>query len=286
MTSGGAAKPEDSFFDLKGEGVQRYVWVSEYLGGLRVLDAGCGYGYGAHYLAGIAKYVLGIDADSVAVQFAQVNYCKENLSFQLMDATKIALQPETFDAVVSFEVIEHLVKPAGYLESISRILKSGGLLFMSTPNRLFTEQFYVHDRPLNKYHVKEYFPNEVEQLLSSYFILDGIYGQFKPDDLKPSGKEHYMQLRKAKVRQLTYVNDCRIPPQIRKFFPKPVKNLFLRMKGLPGFPNTRGQWKDFRIEPVTSTDKLDDRFPVQIYRCEKGISSYSNEFDSKSRGCS
>ncbi len=68
-----------------------------------------------------------------------------------MDATRIILQPEAFDAVVSFEVFEHLRDPVGYLESISQVLKSLGMFFLSTPNRrYYSPGDKVEDQPLSR----------------------------------------------------------------------------------------------------------------------------------------
>jgi 2-polyprenyl-3-methyl-5-hydroxy-6-metoxy-1,4-benzoquinol methylase len=87
----------------------RYRLAAEFLKGVDVLDVGCGYGHGSYFFAKQgAKSVLGIDSDSKAIRYANRKYRRDNLRFELMDATRIALPPQSFKAAVSLEVIEHL----------------------------------------------------------------------------------------------------------------------------------------------------------------------------------
>jgi len=65
--------PQGRFLDLPGANVSRYLWASEHLKGRKVLDYGCGHGYGAYFLSdGIADLVLGIDSDSKAVSYTHL----------------------------------------------------------------------------------------------------------------------------------------------------------------------------------------------------------------------
>lgn len=154
-TKGGSFRPTGDFFDLHGEHVARYVWAGQFLKNLRVLDAGCGHGYGSDYLAKrIATHVLGIDSDPSAISFALCNYTRHNLDFRVMDVTKILFPPESFDAIVSFEVIEHLSNVDNYLEGIYKTLKHGGVFIMSTQTENIQHTFISMVCPRCRYTTK------------------------------------------------------------------------------------------------------------------------------------
>jgi SAM-dependent methyltransferase len=251
----GSIKSKGDFFGLPGAEVQRYVWVSPFVRGLRVLDAGCGDGYGTHYVAEqSAECVLGIDNDPVAIKFAQNRYRRHNLAFLLMDATRTGLS-ESFDSVLSFEVIEHLTDPKGYLGEILRILRPGGSFFISTPNRRYTEQYYESGKSPNPHHLREYLPVQLQVLLSCFFEVERTCVEFRDLDLCPKKKDFD-----------NYVKSCAIPCTIRKAFPSCVKNAWLKIKGLPAVQES---WRDFKIVQVDSIYELDQRFPVQLFHCRK-----------------
>src|SRR5947208_1937247 len=169
-TKGGAIRPRGSFWDFEGDHVEQYLWVAERVRGKSVLDAGCGFGYGTHFLAsGIAKDIVGVDSDNEAIFFARRSYQLPNLSYEIADVCKISFPTDSFEVVVSFEVIEHLIEPRGYLEGVRNCLKAGGEFIVSTPNRLFTERTYKDGRPQNPFHVNEYYPSEIRELLLEYY---------------------------------------------------------------------------------------------------------------------
>lgn len=259
-TKGGSFRPTGDFFDLHGEHVARYVWAGQFLKNLRVLDAGCGHGYGSDYLAKrIATHVLGIDSDPSAISFALCNYTRHNLDFRVMDVTKILFPPESFDAIVSFEVIEHLSNVDNYLEGIYKTLKHGGVFIMSTPNREYTAHFYQHGMStLSLHHKREFYANELQDLLRRHFNLMETYGE-----------RHEGSFDKHMLDYYRYSSSCAIPPVLRKVFPRQVRSMWLRMKGSSAAPDLRGKWKDFQIIRVNNVSELDDRFPCQLYVCTK-----------------
>lgn len=262
QTSGGSRKPKGDIFELEGERVRRYLWVCGVLENVsKILDVGCGYGYGADYLAReLDCSVLGIDTDFEAIQYARRTYCRRNLSFQLMDATRISLQPESFDAVVSFEVIEHLADPIGYLEGIRTVLKPKGLFILSTPNKRYTALHYKQGRPTNPYHVEEYYPNEARGLLTQFFAVDGIYREFSLRDM-------------VAARLYRRINESKALRPVIGAIPTSAKNMLTGLRKAPILclftGSTKGRWKNYRIDKVVMIQEMDERFPVQIYSCRK-----------------
>src|SRR5712692_7460444 len=92
--------------DLWSEHVARYAYARRYAEGRRVLDAGCGTGYGSAELAQSAASVTGLDVAPAAIEFARANYPLSNLSFIVGSSIAAPFAAKSFDLVVAFEVIE------------------------------------------------------------------------------------------------------------------------------------------------------------------------------------
>lgn len=145
-----------------------------------VLDLGCGTGYGAFELSQIPGIrMTGLDLSSEAIAYSVAQFSSENLGFAQADANALPFLGAYFDAVVSFEVIEHLSDPQSYLAQIQRVLKEEGFCVISTPNR----EVYSPgmDQPWNPFHVKEYSISEFIQLLQQVFPFVLLIKQYHVD---------------------------------------------------------------------------------------------------------
>ena len=141
--------------DLLNEHMARYTFAVRLARGKRVLDAGCGAGYGAAELARVSLRVTGIDVAAEAVEYAREHYPAPNLVFEQASATALPFDAASFDLVVAFEVIEHLEDWRGFLAEARRVLSPSGQLIVSTPNRLYyTESRGAHGA--NPFHVHEF----------------------------------------------------------------------------------------------------------------------------------
>jgi GT2 family glycosyltransferase/SAM-dependent methyltransferase len=153
--------------EIRIEHVHRYAWVAPLCERLDVLDIACGEGYGASMLAGVAKSVVGVDIAPEVIAHARSAYRKSrNLTFLEGDATAIPCPDHSFDAVVSFETIEHLPEQARMLQEIRRVLRTDGFLVISSPNR----PVYNATRDVrNEFHVRELDFKELDLLLKQAF---------------------------------------------------------------------------------------------------------------------
>lgn len=153
-----------------------------------MLDIGFGDGHGSNYLAEVAREVTGIDCEEENVEPARNKYKKDNLKFKFMSGTELSFQDETFDIVCSFQVIEHIKEALllNYLSEISRVLKPGGVYYVSTLNK---EVSMKPGQPYNKnpYHEKEFNAVEFQELLSKVFPRIELYG------LHPARKHRFFQ---------------------------------------------------------------------------------------------
>jgi ubiquinone/menaquinone biosynthesis C-methylase UbiE len=156
------------------EHIYRYAFACKLLTGLEILDIASGEGYGTHALSRVAKCVMGVDIDAETVEHARAKYGHE---YAVGSAEKIPIESARFDAAVSFETIEHIPKPEGFLKELSRILKPGGCLVISTPNK----DVYHYDQEPNPFHLSELTLAEFTTILTPYFEIKEIYGQIYPD---------------------------------------------------------------------------------------------------------
>ena len=111
-----------------------YQRLAERCAGRDVLEAGFGEGYGADLLAGVARRVTGVDYDDSAVAHVRARYPRVKvIQGNLAD---LPLPGASVDVVVNFQVIEHLWDQSQFVSECRRVLRPGGLLLISTPNRI------------------------------------------------------------------------------------------------------------------------------------------------------
>ena len=157
------------------EHLHRYAVALPWCEGKDVLDLASGEGYGTNLLAGVARWVTGVDISEEAVTHASRRYTKQNLAYKQGLATKVPLDDDAVDVVVSFETLEHLEDHEGMLAEIRRVLRPDGLLVMSTPDkRHFPDRRIFPDLregevPVNPFHVRELTLGEFKALIGSHF---------------------------------------------------------------------------------------------------------------------
>ncbi len=157
------------------EHLHRYAWAREHVSGLDVLDLGSGEGLGASILSGVARSVIGVDVDKEAVAHAASNYGSSTLQFIVDDArTAESVATESVDVVVAFEVIEHVTDQDAVLATIARVLRPGGMVFLSTPNRLL---YRTEAEGPNPFHERELDPDEFRELIQRQFAHVALHVQ-------------------------------------------------------------------------------------------------------------
>jgi SAM-dependent methyltransferase len=121
--------------DLWNEHFARYAFTARLARWKRVLDAGCGSGYGSAELARSAATVVAADVSGDAIEYAREHFPLPNLHLIQASCTQLPLPDTSFDLVVALEVIEHLKDWRGLLAESRRLLAPGGQFVVSTPNR-------------------------------------------------------------------------------------------------------------------------------------------------------
>ncbi len=133
-----------------------------------VVEAGCGEGYGADLLAGIAERVLALDYDAQAIahvarRYPRVTAVRANL-------VALPVRDGCADTVVSLQVIEHLWEQERFLRECRRVLRPGGALLLSTPNRITFSP--GRETPLNPFHTRELSGAELAGLVADAGFVD------------------------------------------------------------------------------------------------------------------
>lgn len=172
---GGTAERIDEGSPWWGEHMARYGYAVERVVGKTVLDVACGVGYGLPRLQRTARWVVGADIDPAAAEQARQALVAGRGEVVVSDAAKLPFGDSHFEAVTSFETLEHLPKSDEFLREISRVLAPGGIFFVSTPNANYT--LPVDGKPRNRYHVREYRPAEFAAELGRHFLVVELLGQ-------------------------------------------------------------------------------------------------------------
>jgi len=167
-----------------------------------VLDVGCNTGYGSRILAERAKKVIGIDVSKAAVEFANQKHSARNLVFQYADGAQIEFPDNTFDVVTSFQVIEHVQETDRYLSEIVRVLKPKGYAIFTTPNAIL--RLEPGAKPWNIFHVREYTPTQLLNILAPYFQRVEIRGLFAEKSLLESHLARIERARKVSRSKTLY----------------------------------------------------------------------------------
>ncbi|MEU7477635.1 class I SAM-dependent methyltransferase [Lentzea sp. NPDC042327] len=138
-----------------------------------VLEAGCGEGYGAQLIRTVARRVVALDYDEltsrhVARTYPRLDVLRGNLA-------TLPLRTGSVDVVANLQVIEHLWDQEQFLAECRRVLRPGGTLIVTTPNRLTFSP--GQDTPLNPFHTRELAPSELDDMLrAAGFAVDELSG--------------------------------------------------------------------------------------------------------------
>jgi 2-polyprenyl-3-methyl-5-hydroxy-6-metoxy-1,4-benzoquinol methylase len=146
--------------------VERYEFAARNLPPGRLLDAGCGVGYGTRLLVergGVATSALGIDVEPQAIAYARERYGSERVDFRADDL--LLFEDRTgFDGVVALEIVEHVDNPKALIDHLLSMLRPGGVLVASVPTTPSTD--------LNPYHRHDFTERSFRRLFNQSMVLE------------------------------------------------------------------------------------------------------------------
>lgn len=210
-----------------------YIEAAKIVSG-NVLEIGTGSGYGIEYITASCEKFTTVDKYETDIKIP------ENVLFFKLNVPPLTNIPDnTYDYVITFQVIEHIQKDDVFVKEIYRVLKNGGKLIVTTPNKKMS-------LTRNPWHVREYTISELKQLLLKRFqSIDefGVFGNQKIMDYYTLNKQSVKKFTRFDIFNLQYI----LPRQLLKI-PYDIANRINRKKILK------------KNSSLVSDIKLDDYF--------------------------
>jgi len=202
----------------------------------RVLDLGCGSGYGAASLARSHARVVALDRVPPDPASRAAGPC-----FVRADLAAVPLAPRSFALVVSFQVIEHLENPGPYLDALASLLVPGGSALVTTPNLAMSDR-------VNPYHVHEYEAGELARLLATRFAEVEVRGIGASEPVL-----RHLEARSRRIRRIVRLDPLRLREQLPRALVLRLFALFARLvrrqtRAGEGTPEV--SWRDFPVGPA------------------------------------
>jgi len=164
---------------IRHEHLGRFQFGATFVVGAIVVDAACGTGEGTRMFAEAgARHVYAFDIDPDAVARTARRCLGLDVTVSQADIASLPMDAATAEVFVSFETFEHLQHPERLLAEAHRVLKRGGKLICSTPNRdVYSPGNSSSSTPWNKFHSKEYSTAEFLTAIQGQFAECDVYGQ-------------------------------------------------------------------------------------------------------------
>ncbi len=216
-----------------------YVYTSKLVSG-RVLEIGTGSGYGVEVIAPNATEFVTIDKNIPPIDLAQF----PNVKFRNCAVPPLPFEAESFDYVISFQVIEHIKDDKKFVAEVQRVLKRGGRFIVSTPNIKMS-------LTRNPWHVREYTKEEFSALLAPHFSrieTKGVTGGKKVME--------YYEKNRASVEKITRFDILKLQYRMPRFLlqiPYDILNRLNRRKLLSDNQSLTESitMEDYRVEEVS-----------------------------------
>jgi SAM-dependent methyltransferase len=213
-----------------------YRFAEDFARGKRVLDYGCGSGYGSAQIAEVAREVTAVDVAEDAIHYARERFQRSNLRFQAIDpGAPLPFDDASFDTVLSFQVFEHVADSDRYLAEIRRVLAPGGKLVLVTPDR--STRLLPLQRPWNRWHLHEYGRIELDQCVRKHFPHVEVLGM--------GGKPEVIDIEIKRCRKIKWMTLPFTLPIMPDAWRVAALNMIHRLRGAE---SRVGQPRDYPFE--------------------------------------
>ena len=174
-----------------------YYHAKEFVQG-DLLELGCGEGRGVELLAPLAKSYIGIDKIESVIHKLEDQFPE----YRFMSGVfpPFSFEDNSFDTIVTFQVIEHVKDDDGFIQEIHRVLRPGGKALITTPNIKMTLS-------RNPWHEREYTGDQLKEKCQKYFTkveMKGIAGNEKVLQYHDRNRESVNKIMKYDIFNLQY----------------------------------------------------------------------------------
>ena len=171
-----------------------YVEASRMVSG-RVLEIGTGTGYGAEIVAPSAERFTTIDK----TRSEELGMLPANVEFVEAKVPPLPFADNTFDYVVSFQVIEHIPNDRAFVAEVLRVVRHAGKFIVSTPNSPMS-------LTRNPWHVREYTAEQFASLLSSFSSVErrGVEGNERVWEYYEKNRESVHRIMRFDVLRMQW----------------------------------------------------------------------------------
>jgi 2-polyprenyl-3-methyl-5-hydroxy-6-metoxy-1,4-benzoquinol methylase len=190
---------------VRGIHKSKHKYLIPFISGKKILDTGCGAGFGLKILSPYYREAVGIDGHAESIKLAQSYDLKKTSFFKVKTLENFSLSVDQFDVVLSIDVLQQIEYTELYLDQVKRHMSPDGLFIIITPNIKKTMN-------VNQCHYREYSIDTLKNELSTKFEVLSISGMEKND-----GSARLRKLQKLDLFKLR-----RFSP---RFFSKFIRNL-------------------------------------------------------------
>jgi SAM-dependent methyltransferase len=212
--------------------------------GALVLDLACGEGYGASELASTGHRVIGLDLEAPVLIEAARRYPRA--TFVAGDAFRLPFPDGVFDAVGALQTIEHVSATGAFVAECARVLKPGGIAYLTTPN--IAQLPATASKEFNHWHLRDFTPAELASELDPHFASVELFGQVLDESLP-----RVRALLDLARREWAVVGRVASVERIVRRLPGPVRvrarKLLYRAAGVGAWPNPDAEAARSAIRP-------------------------------------
>lgn len=207
-----------------------------------VLEIGTGTGYGIELIAPSAKRYITLDKTMPEMTSTIL---PDNVEFLMAEVPPLPFQDESFDCVISFQVLEHIEEDLQLVKEMYRVLRPGGKVILTTPNAPMS-------LTRNPWHVREYYAEQLENLFAAIFPsveVKGIVGNEAVMAYYERNRESVRRLMRWDIFDLQH----RLPRWLLQW-PYDILNRWNRRKLLHQAPDQTAAIKmeDYQLVPYVA----------------------------------
>jgi SAM-dependent methyltransferase len=211
-----------------------YAMVEEYAKPTdRLLEIGFGEGYGSEIVEPWVREYVGVEVEPEAVTHAAEKYQRPGASFVHYDGMTLPFDSASFDLLISFQVIEHVRDPKAFLREARRVTRPGERVLIVTPNR--NHRLNDGERPWNRYHIREFSPEELEVVMRKVFETVEIFGIHGSSVMNEIEKR-----RVARARRLARLDRLGLRYVLPEGFDTKLRTFLRRRRSGAGLPSPTG----------------------------------------------